>query len=119
MTETLYVTTMIGVPIASTAGSSILTDTATNYKTDDDGEVTESKLEPKGVIASSLVTSATTGSYIFQEASEKKTLEEIAREVSTTQAYVESLSDEELEAALIRLGELESDQSSKNATKSL
>lgn len=119
MTDTLFVTTMIGVPIVSTAGSSILTDTATNYKTDDDGNVTESKLVPKGVIASSLLTTGTTGSYIAQEASEKKVLAEISAQVDTTQAYVESLSDEDLEALLIGLGELEQPNSSIDNTKTL
>lgn len=119
MTETLNITTMIGVPVSTTVGGSLLTDTATNYKTDDNGNVTESKLAPKGVIASSLVTTGTTGSYIYQEVSEKKTLEEIAAEVDTTQAYVQSLSDEELEAALIKLGQLESDTSSNINIKTL
>ena len=39
MTDTLNVTTMIGVPIATSASGILLTDTATAYETDKEGNV--------------------------------------------------------------------------------
>ena len=115
MTDTLNVTTMIGVPIATSASGILLTDTATAYETDKEGNVTESKLKPWGVVASSAAMSFTTAAYVVQETAEKKTLAEI----NQAQAYVQSMSDEELEEALIRLGQLEAPESSNMDTKTL
>lgn len=115
MTDTLNVTTMIGVPVATSASGIFLTDTATAYETDKEGNVTESKLKPKGVIASSAAMTFTTAAYVIQETEEKKTLAEI----NQAQEVVESMSDEELENALIALELLEAPESSDINTKTL
>ena len=68
----------------------------------------------KKVGITSLATGATT---IIGQISDKVTMDRIHREYAS--AYVDSMSDEELERALIALGELESPENVNDTTKTI
>ena len=84
------------IETATVAGATGLTaKTAVKIEKDEAGNATGILVnKKKAAIGATLSTTASSGTYMFQEASYQNTL----REINSAQAYVESLSDEELEA---------------------
>lgn len=95
-------------PVAETAvaaGTLALTGMlAGKIEKDDNGKATGFLLnKKKAVVSTTIGVSASAATYVGQEVSYDKTLEE----VSSARAYIESMSEEELTTALTALGELE------------
>ena len=99
----LNITTLCLEVLGTTGGIAVSAHTALDPKHDSNGKIEKVDINPGGAIASALATTATTGSAIYQECSERKVMEEI----NAAEAYVESLPDEQLEAMLAQIGDLE------------
>lgn len=101
------------IETATVAGATGLTaKTAVKIEKDEAGNATGILVnKKKAAIGATLSTTASSGTYMFQEASYQNTL----REINSAQAYVESLSDEELERTLIALDQLDPEVISQEA----
>ena len=90
---------------ATVGGATTLTaKTAVKYEKDDKGNKTAVLVDKKRTTLGTIIcTSATTATYGFQQQS----LNNVLADVQSAQSYVESMSDEELEQALIELDLLE------------
>jgi hypothetical protein len=98
--------------IFSTLGTTATVGSAIYAYDREKGEIDKEKAKKVGT--TSLITGATT---VVGQISDKMTNDRIHREYAS--AYVESMSDEELERALVALGELESLEDVNNTTKTI
>lgn len=73
--------------------------------------------DPKRAKKLGTTTLCATATTVVGQISDKKTMDRINNEYAA--AYVDSMSDEELERALIALGQLESDEDVNNLTKTI
>lgn len=103
----LHSTTTL-IETATVAGATASTGkTAVKIERNENGEATGILVnKKKAIIGTTLGTTATSGTYAFQEASYQNTI----RNVDAAQAYVQSMSDEELERTLIALDQLEASE---------
>lgn len=98
--------------IISTLGTASTTASAIYAYDRENGTIDQKRAKKVGT--TTLVTGATT---VVGQISDKIAMDHIHKKYAS--AYIESMSDEELENALIALGQLESEEDVNNTTKSL